>query len=506
MNVLLIEDTIEDAYLIKEMLFSQSYNNVSIQFFHKNNLQQGLITLQEQTFDLILCDLDLPDSIGLETFQAIYQQVPDTPIIVLTGNDDENTALTAVKNGAQDYLNKNEVNSKILLRAMRYAIERKMTEIALRESEVRFRSIVETTHEWIWAVNKEGYYTYTNPSIKNILGYESTDIIGKHFFTFVHEKDIPKLKKNLFHVQYNQQMGWTNLICRRRHQNQNYRYLESNCVPIFGIKGEIVGYQGCDRDITERKLAESWLHKHQLELARAARLTSIGEMATTIAHELNQPLAAIANFCQGCIVKLENGNPNNEELLKVMKLAAIQSERAGEIIHRMKNFVRKGTLYYETADINKVIMKAVTLIDYEMREKMVNIHFDFTECLPLIDIDKLQIEQVIINLIRNASEAMEALPITEKRNLTLQTNCINNHTITVTVKDEGPGFSEENGSQLFDIYFTTKTTGMGMGLSICRTIIEAHGGGINAKNNPDKGASFQFTLPIIAPKKKNHIM
>lgn len=505
MNVLLIEDTVEDAILIREMLLFSQYNNVTINLIHKDNLCIGLQALQEQPFDLILCDLALPDSFGLETFTALHEQAPDTAIIVLTGNDDDKIAVEAVKAGAQDYLNKNDVNSKILLRAMQYAIKRKAAEIALRESEARFRSIVETTHEWIWATDKDGKYTYTNPSIKHILGCEPSDIIGKSIFTLVHEKDIPKLKKNLFQAQLNrQQVGWTNLVLRRQHQNQNYRYLESNCVPIIDIKGEIIGFRGCDRDITERKLAEAWLHKHQLELASATRLSSIGEMASTIAHELNQPLAAIANFCQGCVVKLENGHYSIEELLHAMKLAASQSERAGEIIHRMKNFVRKGTLYYETADINKVVAKAVTLIDYEMREKMINITFEFTERLPLIQIDKLQIEQVIINLIRNAVEAMDELPASAQRRLTIQTECIKNHVIAVNVKDVGPGFSEAHADKLFDIYFTTKETGMGMGLSICRTIIEAHGGGMNAQNNPDGiGACFQFTLPIVAPDTKN---
>lgn len=500
--------------------------------------------------------------------------------------------------------------------------DRRRAEQRLRDSEEKYRSIVETTNEWIWEIDAQGRHTYNNPALFRLLGYRPSEILGKTCLPYVHEDDREWLAKSLpFHIET--KTGWNNVIIRWRHKDGSYRYLESSAVPIISEQGEVKGFRGADRDITLRRQVEqaleelserlnlalraaslgtwSWniqdkvitwddymyflygveqgsfkgsyeevmtliypedreyvkqeiqkaindktsfdiehrvqwsdgsIHfiaargkiycnehdeavrltgvswditarkqteqlgrQHQIELAHAARMNSMGEMASTLAHELNQPLAAIANYTKGCVRRLESGNFQLEQVLHAMRQAALQSERAGEIIHRMKNFVRKGKLYYEAADINKIIREMVTLINYELREFPVNIKLELSEQIPNLPVDKVQIEQVILNLLRNAIEAMQDAK-TVKPTLIIRTLMPSSDIMHVDVVDNGPGFSAEIGQQLLTPYFTTKPKGMGMGLAICRTIIEAHGGHLSARLNPEGGAWFQFTLPI----------
>ncbi len=260
-------------------------------------------------------------------------------------------------------------------------------------------------------------------------------------------------------------------------------------------KDEAVRLTGVSWDITPRKQTEQTGRQHQIELAHVARMNSMGEMASTLAHELNQPLAAIANYTKGCVRRLESGHFQLEQIMNAMRQAAFQSERAGEIIHRMKNFVRKGKLYYEAADINKIIRNMVQLISYEMREFPIPIHLELAEQIPHLPVDTIQIEQVILNLLRNAIEAMQEVK-TVKPRLIVRTLMPSGDIMHVDVIDNGPGFTAEVAQCLLTPYFTTKPKGMGMGLAICRTIVEAHGGHLSARLNPEGGAWFQFTLPV----------
>lgn len=254
-------------------------------------------------------------------------------------------------------------------------------------------------------------------------------------------------------------------------------------------------YQALQQEISERKQAEERLQKQQLELARNSRLTSMGEMGSALAHELNQPLTAITTFTQGCIRRLEASTYPVKEILTSMKIVAEQAERAGSIIHRMKDFVAQGKLSNETLIINQVIENVIELMNYETREIAVIYKLNLASNLLPVTADKIQIEQVLVNLIRNAIEAMQ-MAQTIAPMVKINTRAIDKTHIEIQVIDNGPGFSREIASKVLEPYFTTKPQGMGMGLSISRTIIEAYGGHMLAKPQPKGGAWFEFTLPI----------
>ena len=254
------------------------------------------------------------------------------------------------------------------------------------------------------------------------------------------------------------------------------------------------------QQIEERKRIEEWIQQHQLDISRAERINLMNEMASVIAHELNQPLAAITLYAQGCIRRLKSQNYKIEELLNVMNLVAKQSERAGEIMHRLKDFARKGKLSIESANINKLLKETITFMRHKIEKRQVTIEFKLNDYLPILSLDSIQFQQAITNLVRNAIQAMNEGGIKLPK-IIITTDIIDSHNVEINIIDNGPGFSVDNPQILLEPYFTTKKDGMGIGLSISRTIIEAHGGKLLAKHNPQGGAWFQIELPVNGVRK-----
>lgn len=254
-------------------------------------------------------------------------------------------------------------------------------------------------------------------------------------------------------------------------------------------------------ELKKRLNAEQRERKQQrrLELAETDRLSTIEEISSALAHELNQPLAAIKNYVQGCINRLNSNNYRVEELVMALQHASHQAERAGTILHRIKNFVRKGKLYYESVSINELITAITFLMQDLIEENGPHLRLKLSESkLPPIYLDKLQIEQVILNLLRNGIEILKSYPRQTKPELIIRTLLDKKRKkLIIKVEDNGPGIQAENMPKVFELYYSTKLNGMGIGLSICRTIIEAHGGQISASNNASGGACFQITLPLL---------
>jgi C4-dicarboxylate-specific signal transduction histidine kinase len=229
-------------------------------------------------------------------------------------------------------------------------------------------------------------------------------------------------------------------------------------------------------------------------LAHVARLSTIGEMAAELAHELNQPLAAIANYAGGCIHRLKAPVQDLEELIAALAEITLQAKRASQILKGIRSFVRKREAPRALIDVNSHINAVVTLAAFEARKYGVTIQADLTPRLPLVEADSIQIEQVVLNLILNGIEAMHGIPKPFRR-LQIRTSARVDNTIEVAVIDRGRGFAQEIADQMFNPFFTTKSDGLGMGLSISRSIVEAHGGRLWGVLNPDRGATFRFTVP-----------
>jgi len=250
-------------------------------------------------------------------------------------------------------------------------------------------------------------------------------------------------------------------------------------------------FTGFIRDLTEPQAAERRLQDMQSELIHVSRLTSMGEMASALAHELNQPLSAIASYMKGSVRLLDSGSPDLERVRTALTAAGEQALRAGEIIRRLRAFVGKGEAAMRVEPLPKLIEEAGALAMMGARDSGVRLEFRLSPEAGLVLADKVQVQQVVLNLMRNAVEAMGA---SEVRELTVESRPLPDGRVEVLISDTGPGLADDVLERLFQPFVTTKAEGMGVGLSICRTIIEAHGGEISARNRPEGGAVFRFTL------------
>lgn len=244
----------------------------------------------------------------------------------------------------------------------------------------------------------------------------------------------------------------------------------------------------------ERQAMKDRAQQLQNQLEHICRVSSMGEMASTLAHEINQPLGAIANNAQACLRGAQNGFLNSDEIIKALKEITSESIRAGEIIRRLRGFVSRKKPKKSTVQINDLIHEVIGLIDFDARNHQVNLHLELKEDLPNIQVDRIQIQQVLINLLRNGIEALEGKPA-ENRRVTISTS-LDADEITISVIDTGKGISADEVESVFTPYVTTKPEGLGMGLSICRSIIEWHEGRISGKPGSESGMIFEFTLPV----------
>jgi two-component system sensor kinase FixL len=306
---------------------------------------------------------------------------------------------------------------------------------------------------------------------------------------------------------------------REDHDSYIERYLRTGERRIIGIGRVVVGlradgstfpmelavgemhvreqrfFTGFIRDLTERQQTEARLQELQSELVHMSRLTAMGEMASALAHELNQPLAAIANYMKGSRRLLENRQDQSLSVLRdAMEKAADQALRAGEIIRRLRDFVSRGESERRVEDVKKLIEEASALALVGAKDKGVRVRFAFAPRLNYVLADKVQVQQVLLNLIRNAIDAMETAPT---RELVVATSPAPDNMVEISVADTGGGIAPEIADQLFQPFVTTKSHGMGVGLSISRTIIESHGGSIAPRPNPGGGTIFTFTLPVV---------
>lgn len=405
-RVLVVEDHPPDRELIEVLLATAP--SASFELEHAGLLADAMKRIRRGGIDVVLLDLSLPDSEGIDACIAIHEQNSAVPIVVLTGLDDEDLAVEAVKHGAQDYLVKGSIDSQVLCRSLRYAMERQRVETALERARDELELRVEQRTAELSEANRQ-----------------------------------------------------------------------------------------LQREIAERERAEALAKKRQEELAHVARLNTLGEMASNLAHELNQPLTAIVAYAGSCLRRLRCDHWDEAELIDELEKAAEQAKRGGEIIKRLRRLVSRRESERVATSINDSIRDIAAFLEWGSQTGGVCMRLVLDDSLPAIPVDRVQIEQVLLNLMRNGLEAMQDI---DRPELTVKSAWADeqHRNIEVQVIDRGRGCDPESLSRLFEPFFTTKPDGLGLGVSISRSIIAWHSGSLSVRANEGQGLTFYFTLPLPA--------
>jgi len=362
--------------------------------------------------------------------------------------------------------------------------------------ELHLQSILDTVPEAMIVIDERGVMHSFSSAAERLFGYAADEVIGQNI-------------RMMMPSPY-----------RENHDHYVERYLRTGEKRIIGTGRVVVGarkdgsifpmelavgemrsdnarfFTGFIRDITERQQVEARLQELQSEIVHISRLTALGEMASALAHELNQPLSAIANYMKGSRRLLQGRTDDQSQMIReAMDKAAEQSLRAGEIIRRLRDFVARGETERRIESLNKLLEEASALALVGTRDRGVRVTYLFDPTLDLVLVDKVQIQQVVLNIVRNAIESMEN---SERRELTIATERDRDGMVAVRISDTGSGISPDIAPQLFQPFITSKPHGLGVGLSISRTIVESHGGLITVAPNPQGGTTFRFTVRAVS--------
>jgi two-component system, LuxR family, sensor histidine kinase DctS len=370
-------------------------------------------------------------------------------------------------------------------------------EQALRAEHAFRKAMEDSLTVGMRARDRRGLITYVNPAFCEMTGFSAEELIGAlPPYPYWNPEDLERTQELHDKVLDGQAPAQGFELRFRKKNGDRFDALVYEA-PLIDADGHHTGWMGSVLDVTERKRAEALTRQQEEKLQATSRLVTMGEMASTLAHELNQPLAAISSYNTGCLNKLDSGNFTPEELRGALEKLGVQAQRAGKIIRRVHDFVRKSEPKLAECDLAEVIDDAIGFVEPVARKRQVRIVRELPGWRYPLFADQVMIEQVLLNLMRNAIEAMGETPL-EQRQLAVRARQ-HDGLIEVRVIDRGSGIAEAVKERLFTPFFSTKADGMGMGLNICRSIIEFHKGQLWVEDNPDGGTIFAFTLPLGTP-------
>jgi len=365
---------------------------------------------------------------------------------------------------------------------------------ALRDAEAKYRTVADFTHDWEYWLAPDGNPRYVSPSCERITGYAYREFFENP--SLFREVIVPEDREDWDGHDLDSRMERCSrgVQFRIRTRSGNIRWIEHMCRPVTNERGEFQGVRASNRDITERKNAELEAQLHREELTHVTRIVTVGELATSLAHEINQPLTAIRCNAEAAQRFLSGAAPDLDEVRTILDDIIQDDARAGEVIRRIRALVKKEPLRREAVVLNDAVRESIALVRNASFLAGLSIVAELDTELPPVQGDRVQLQQVVLNLLLNGTAAMrDTSP--DSRKLVITTAKQDGRSVMVSVKDSGTGIDKNDMDRLFEPFFTTKADGLGMGLSISRTIIKAHGGTIGAENNPEGGATFYFTLP-----------
>lgn len=371
----------------------------------------------------------------------------------------------------------------------------------LLEREALLQSILDTVPDGMIVIDERGIVLSFSAAAERMFGYRASDVCGSNVSLLMpspHREHHDEYIRRYLVTGERRIVGIGRVVAGRRKDGSTF--------PIELAVGEVSQggrrlFTGFVHDISERQLTRQRLQELQAALSHVSRVSEMGQMASALAHEINQPLTAASNYLQAARRLRGRSDPADAALIdQALEQATKQVTRAAQILSRLRTFIRKAEPEQQTEDVTALIEEASAIALVGARERGVTVQLSTASSLPAVFVDKIQIQQVIVNLVRNAIEAMEGCP---RRELTIEaTPSERPRRIAVRVIDTGPGLAPEVADRLFQPFVTTKTQGMGVGLSICRSIVEGHGGSLVASPSPSGGTIFSFDLPVAGDARR----
>jgi signal transduction histidine kinase len=516
LRVLYLEDDPRDAELVQEILVADGIECAMTRVETEADLTSAL---EKGGVDLVLADYTLPSFDGLSALEIVQKNWPAVPLIFVSGTLGEELAIEALTKGATDYVFKTRLSrlAPSVQRALREAGERRdliQAEEALRLSEAYLAEAQRVSHTGSFGWDVSSGKIYWSQETFRIMEYDPAIE--------------PTLELALERTHPEDKALVQQLLGRASHDKTDFDFEHRLLMPNGSIKHvRVVGSPGKDKsrhfeftgavtDITERKLGEEALRKAQAELAHVARVTTLGELTASIAHEINQPLTAVLNNANAGLRWLSGESPDIDEARAAIRRIVRDGKRAAEVISKVRALFKKAPMTKERFDINEAVDEIVTLTHSEAQRNRVLLQTRLDGNMPLILGDRVQLQQVVLNLLINAIEAVSGMS-EGRREVFVSSqkgrdesgdsgeknlgHCdlagAESSHVLIAVRDSGRGLDPTALEHLFDAFYTTKPQGLGMGLAISRSIIEAHGGRLWATANVPQGAIVQFAVPIL---------
>jgi two-component system sensor histidine kinase/response regulator len=484
-NVLLIEDDPDDILLVKEALAEVSMGKIKLEY--TGRLSRGLIELSAHAYDVILLDLNLPDSRGLETLKTVINSHPKVPVVVLSGLADDATTIEAVRRGAQDYLVKGDISGPMLVRVLRYAIERKQAEAMLRTSEARYRAIVETNPNGITLTDLDGKLVLCNQQTAALHGYDNPeDMIGMNVYELITPDDRQLAALNSQKTLNEGRV--TNAEYTLVRKDGSHFPAELSAVLLRDGAGVPTGFIGITRDTTERIRAME-AEKRLIKLRE--------EFIASVSNDLRTPLFSL----MGYLDLLQNGKANDSEVQnKFLTYASKDANRLLGMVNELLDFSllesQSLELNWTKIDLVAVIQDVLQTFREQADARRISVKFAPKSPSLIADVDLSRMRRVLVNLVENAIKFSE---MDDK--VLVKVESLNDN-IVVDVIDQGCGISKEDCSKIFEKYYQVShfpkknTFGMGLGLYIAKQIVEAHGGTLTVESKLNAGSKFTITVPV----------
>lgn len=371
---------------------------------------------------------------------------------------------------------------------------RRKVEAQLRESESRFRTMADAAPVMIWMSGLDKKSTWCNQRLIDFVGQKGEQLNDFRWRQNIHPDDFDHSIR-VYESSFDERRSFTKEFRIKRFDGA-YRWVLDCGIPLYGSRNEFLGFIGSWIDITERKEAELEMQRHREELAHIARVRMMGEFTVSVAHELKQPLGAILSNAGAAELFLNADPLPIHEIRKALTDICDDTLRSTEIIHKLRRLLERHEIVRKPIDVNYAVEEIVRLMTAEAAARRVRISFEPEKRLPNVNGDRVHLQQVVMNLVLNSFEAMASVGENARR-VCIRTGTNGNGTVMISVSDSGPGIPEDRLSKLFEPFYTTKEEGLGMGLSISRTIMEAHDGRVWAENNTDSGATFHIELSAL---------